>query len=102
MFPRNSGYEYSNSRLFLVRKNGEELSDGVTYIKGNKALSARDTYIRCDHLSKGHYMLCTEVDWIQETEEKNYVITSYGAGKIDMYEELSDEGAHMVDRIELL
>jgi len=78
------------------------LSYGVTYIKGNKDISARDNHIRCDYLSKGHYILCSEVDWLPKTKDKSYVIASYGVGKINMNEDLADKGIHMVDRIELL
>ena len=78
MFPRNSGYQYSNSRLFLIRLNGAGLSDGVEYIKGTKDLRERDVYLCCEDLQEGEYFLCTEVDWVSDLVGPGYVATCYG------------------------
>ena len=43
MFPENSGYKYSNCRLFLGKTGAE-----MEYIKGNTGLQTRDCYLECD------------------------------------------------------
>ena len=49
MYPRDSGYKYSNSRMILVRlNNGQDLNDGVTYIKGDKGFYERDAYLELE------------------------------------------------------
>ena len=78
MFPRNSGYQYSNSRLFLVRLNGAGLADGVEYIKGHKDLRERDVYLCCEDLEEGEYFLYSEVDWVSSVVDTTYVVTCYG------------------------
>jgi len=36
MFPRDSDYDYSNTRMVLVKLNKDLLEEGIEYIKGNK------------------------------------------------------------------
>lgn len=50
MFPENSGYKYSNCRLFLLK-----VGDQHEYIKGNTGLSTRDCYLHCENLDEGNY-----------------------------------------------
>jgi hypothetical protein len=39
MFRKDAGYEYSSSRIYLAKDNGDET---VTYIKGSKGGWSRD------------------------------------------------------------
>lgn len=50
MFPKNSGYEYSDARCFMAKINGEGSETKVTYIKGTKSMKTRDTYLEVDEL----------------------------------------------------
>lgn len=64
MFPRDSGYKYSHVRMFLVKVDteGDKLKI-VKYVKGTAEVRERDTYLECDDLEAGEYMLFVEVDW---------------------------------------
>lgn len=62
MFPEDSGYKYSNCRLFLLKVSG-----GDQYIKGNTGLTTRDCYLQCENLEEGDYYLFCEVDWLSST-----------------------------------
>ena len=42
MFPKDSGYEYSDARCFLVKINEGDSETKVTYIKGQKTMKTRD------------------------------------------------------------
>ena len=74
------------------------MTDGVIYIKGNKEISSRDNYIKCENLEVGQYMLACELEWKESTKTKDFVVTTYGAGKISMYEEIENP----IDNIKLL
>lgn len=73
MFPENSGYKYSNTRLFLAKKG-----DMMDYIKGNSGLQERDCYLECDDLESGTYQLFCEVDWLSSSPESDFVVSCYG------------------------
>lgn len=80
MFPKNSGYEYSDARCFLVKINAKDADTKVTYIKGKKAMKTRDCFLEIEELEEGSYYFVGEVDWIESTESQNFTVTSYGAG----------------------
>jgi hypothetical protein len=82
MFPRNSGYDYSPCRLWLVKLSGSGLFDGVEYIKGMKDPRERDTYLECGNLTEGESFLVSEVDWLSSTEDQSYCVTCYGASGV--------------------
>jgi hypothetical protein len=83
MFRKDSGYEYSSSRLYLAQINGD---DEVTFVKGNKAGWDRDNYLECQDLEAGEYYLVAEVDWNENTEDKSFVLNCYGASVIEFDE----------------
>jgi len=78
MFPENSGYKYSNCRLYLVRQ-GETME----YIAGKTHLQTRDGYLNVENLAEGNYLLYCEVDWLSSTEEQSFVATCYGADSVN-------------------
>ena len=80
MFPKNSGYEYSDARCFLVKINAKDADTKVTYIKGKKTMKTRDCFLEIEELEEGSYYFVGEVDWIESTESQNFTVTSYGAG----------------------
>jgi hypothetical protein len=46
MFDRSKNYEYSPCHMVLVKlNNGEDMNEGVTYIKGAKGIKTRDAHI---------------------------------------------------------
>jgi hypothetical protein len=64
MFPRNNTYKYSSCRLILLQlKNGKDLTDGVTYIQGNKIYEDRDGSVEFKNLEQGSYYYYVEMDW---------------------------------------
>jgi len=83
MFRKNSGYEYSSSRLFLAKNNGDGT---VTYIKGTKAGWDRDNYLEIENLEEGDYYFVAEVDWNEKTEDKSFVVNCYGPSEIEFVE----------------
>lgn len=86
MFPRNSGYQYSNARLWVVKI----LGDGqFQYIQGYKTLKTRDVYLKVEDLAVADYYLVTQVDWIEGVEDHDYVVTSYGESGLSFEDETS-------------
>lgn len=83
MFRKDAGYEYSSSRLFLAKNNGD---GSVTYIKGTKAGWDRDNYLEIENLEEGDYYFVAEVDWNEKTEDKSFVVNCYGPSEIDFAE----------------
>ena len=82
MFPADSGYEYSSARMTLAKLTGDTLSDGVSFIKATSSVSRRDTYLELPDLEEGTYFLLAEVDWIDDSIEKEFQVTSYGTKKV--------------------
>ena len=80
MFPSNSAYDYNDARLFLVKVKENGLAGEVTYIKGIKQERTRDTYLSFEDLKAGEYYLYTEIDWLLNTTDRSFVVTSYGCG----------------------
>lgn len=64
MFAENSGYKYSNCRLYLVR-----LGETMEFIAGKTHLQTRDAYLNVENLAEGNYLLYCEVDWLSSTED---------------------------------
>lgn len=93
MFPENSGYNYSNCRLFLL-KTGEE----HVYIKGNTGLKTRDCYLQCENLEEGNYSLFCEVDWLSSSPESSFVVTCYGTGGANFENETNKKGKESLAR----
>jgi hypothetical protein len=83
MFRKDAGYEYSSSRLFLAKIEGD---DAVTHIKGTKGGWDRDNYLECPELEAGEYYLVAEVDWNENTEDKSFIVNCYGASSIEFEE----------------
>ena len=82
MFPRGSGYKYSNCRMIIAKKNDRE-DTTLTYIRGSKGFKERDSYIEFENLEQGDYSMYIEVDWEPATEEQVFCVTSYGVSKIE-------------------
>lgn len=75
LLKKDSGYKYSYSQLFILKPTIG--TDEMKYVNGNAASSNRDTYLECQ-LEEGQYVLISQVQWLQETEDKSFVITCYG------------------------
>ena len=86
MFPKNAGYEYSNTRMCLAKVDEEGC---LSFVCGTTGLKSRDTYLECEQLDAGDYFLFTEVDWIANTKEKNCNITCYGPTCL-MFEDVTE------------
>lgn len=84
MFPRGSDYEYSNCRMILMKlNNGENLNDGVTYVKGGKGFKERDAYLECDDLEAGNYFLLVEMEWSEKNQgHHEFVASCYGSSMV--------------------
>ena len=82
-FSRHSEYDYSNTRIILLKI--EEDSDNLDnlklkYIKGCSGWD-REVHLNIENLAKGDYYVYAEVDWNEGTEEPDFCVTSYGASK---------------------
>lgn len=85
MFPRDSGYEYSDARIFLVKMNSmddyQDLANAeLTYIGGAISAMQRDTYLEANDLAAGDYLVYANIDWVDEGLDagvKNYAVTAY-------------------------
>lgn len=88
MFPRDSEYNYSDCRLFVIGVDeGKDLSDPshVHYYLGAKSYFTRDTYVEV-MLPAGTYYVFVEVDWNENAMKlvnNHCCVTCYGASKID-------------------
>lgn len=84
-FPSNSGYEYSDARIFLVKMSSPEdykdlANAQLTYICGDKTCMSRDTYLEAENLAAGDYLVYANMDWVDESlapKFKNYTINAY-------------------------
>lgn len=90
MFDRKANYKYSCSRIIVMKlDNGEDVYDGVTYIKGNIGCQIRDTHCEVD-IDAGTYAVYVEVDWEKTCyKDCNYVINRYGPG-CDGFEDVTE------------
>jgi len=70
--------------ILLKLNNGKDMSDGVTYIQGNKIYEDRDGYVEVKNLELGTYYYYVEMDWQESTEEKDrkFNITCYGCSDV--------------------
>jgi len=86
MVPRDSGYQYSDGRLFLVQLADDRDPTNeveIQYVKGAKGFHTRDIHLECT-LEPGSYCLFTEVDWSPASKpaDNSYCVTCYGASKV--------------------
>ena len=95
MFPRDSNYNYSDVRLFLVKVYDKDLqnkAEHVEYHRGTKSFYTRDTYLELT-LQEGLYYLFAEVDWRDDAASfvnNHCCVTCYGASKVDL-QDVSDK-----------
>ena len=85
MFSRDSGYQYSNVRMILMKSLSNETSDfSVRYVKGAKGILERDTYMELIDLEKGEYFCFIEVEWEPTTalEDRFFTFNSYGETEV--------------------
>ena len=46
--------------------------------------------MRCSTLVVGEYLILSEVDWIKQTQDKSFVVTSYGAADVEFQDRTDD------------
>lgn len=93
MFDRHVQYEYSNSRMILIKlNNSHNMEGGVTYIKGQKGFKERDSHMHIESLEAGTYFFYVEMEWVtQESyDEYKFTVTSYGCGALKFMSELHE------------
>lgn len=82
--PQESGHEYTNCKIVVVRTVAGTLESGVVYIKGNKGFMDRDTYVELGEVGPGTYYVCVEMELhTNENFERygsNICVTNYGPG----------------------
>ena len=89
MFPKNAGYEYSNTRMILVNSKRQ-------IVWGTTGLKTRDTYHAASEddldqeLAAGHYTLSTEVEWLANTKDKTCRVTIYGPDHLQGFEDVTE------------
>lgn len=49
--------------ILLKLNNGKDLTEGVTYITGNKGFEDRDAYLELKDLDLGTYYFFVEMEW---------------------------------------
>ena len=56
----------------------------LKYANGVSDIKERDTYLECDELQEGEYLLFIEIDWQKESAfaGNNFSITCYGVSNI--------------------
>lgn len=74
MFPRNSGYQYSDCRMFLLKINDDGTCD---FRKAMTSCYQRECYLIYECLEPGSWMLFTEVDYVSSEYDNQYNITAY-------------------------
>ena len=61
---KNANYKYSSVRIIVVRVlNGTDIEGGVEWVNGTFEHFEKDSYLECDNLKKGTYMVFVEWDW---------------------------------------
>ena len=89
-FPADSGYEYSDARIFLVKMSSPNdhlnlANSELTYICGTSNVMKRDTYLEAHDLAAGDYLVYANMDWVDESLDhkcKNYTINAYAPFEI--------------------
>ena len=72
--------------MILVKlNNDQDLSDGVTFVKGARGRKTRDAHISAN-LETGSYLFFTEMEWVDQEcyTEREYSVTRYGPGESEM------------------
>ena len=83
--PLDSGHEYTNCKIVVLKCVGTNLESGVSFIKGEKGFFDRDTYVELGVAAPGTYYICVEME-LHTNENwakygKNIYVTNYGPGK---------------------
>lgn len=60
--PLDSGHEYTNCKVVVVRAVKGLLEQGVTYIGGKKGFMDRDTHVELGRVGPGTYYVCIEME----------------------------------------
>lgn len=60
--PLNSGHEYTNCKIIVVRTVGGTLESGVVFVKGGKGFMDRDAYVELGDVGVGTYYICVEME----------------------------------------
>lgn len=95
-FRKDAGYKYSPASLALFRVSTVGGKVAYQFICHKKKGCQRDTYLKHSELELGNYVILASVDWLQETKDKSFVVTSYGIGPIE-FEDVTDS----IDKREL-
>ena len=82
--------------MFLIRLEGECLSEGVTYIKGMHVESERYCCMQTD-LEAGSYILFIELNWNKKHKMNKYTVSCYGGAPV--IQNLSDNKEFLVSKI---
>jgi hypothetical protein len=82
--------------MFLIKLEGQSLSDGVTYIKGMHVESERYCCMQTD-LEAGDYILFIELNWIKKHKMNKYTVSCYGGASV--IQNLSDDKDFLVSKI---
>jgi hypothetical protein len=86
MFPRNSGYSYSDSRMMLLKRDEDDPEVCELVVSPNTGRK-RDNYLCGQYLDGGAtYILYTEVDWYAQGMPQEYAITGYCPEEIKFFE----------------
>lgn len=82
-FDRHSEYDYSNCRIIVLRiEEDSDSLDGlkVKYMQGVSGWD-RESHVQFENLPKGEYFVYCEVDWDENTEDTEFCVSCYGAGR---------------------
>lgn len=83
--PLNSGHEYTNVKIVVVRTVGGSLESGVVFVKGGTGFMDRDTYVELGEVGPGTYYICIEMELHTNESWEQYgseiCVTNYGPGK---------------------
>lgn len=60
--PLESGHEYTNCKVVVVRAVNGMLEKGVVFVKGAKGFMDRDTHVELGNVGPGTYYVCIEME----------------------------------------
>lgn len=78
----------------MKSSNGEDISDGVEFIAGDKGYFERDTYLELGNVSSGTYFVYVEMEW-QQPERNSFIADSLGKVE-DLYFNVTSYGRSAV------
>lgn len=90
LFPKGDAYEYSTSCMTLLKAQGENFEDGLTFIKTVGHGYGRDAYLECENLEAGSYYFAVRMSWKKKNKGHNFVATCYGPGEVKF---VAEEGS---------